>query len=105
MSYVLKPPSKSKPPIGHRSLLFVLKKLNVPTELFGIHIRKKLCNSIGLLKSLKTPVTPHEPEMSDSGDFEDATEDSDKQEEHASMVKPAKKTFSTPLTRSEWQSY
>jgi len=99
LSYVLKPPSKTKPPLGLASFIFVLKKLKAPPQLFGIHIRKKLSMTLSALSTKKTPIRfPTDAYESSEGQV-DEEENEDEGEEWVEA------TNDTPVKPSQWKSF
>ena len=109
LAYVLKPPSKSKtkPPIGISTFTSILKKLNVPTTLLGIHMRSKLQLSLPALLANNTPNAQYqaqgqEGEEEDEEEYEEMEED---HQEEGAGESPNRELYKTPPSgTSRWKN-
>ena len=99
MSYVLKPPSKTKKPIGLVSFVFALKKLKIDPNLFGIHIKKMLSMSLPALFVKKTPM--RFPKMDEGGSTDDELDE--EKSDDIDDEEWADASLSTPAYA--WESY
>jgi len=101
LSYVIKPPSKAKPPVGISTFVYILKKLKVPTALLGIHMKQKLVLSLPALHAQKTPL------MDIQGEHQGTSEEWGEQqmEEEGNREGGSPDDFQTPSRTTLWEEY